>query len=623
MCPALASALAVVLLTIGACQNGKELSGVERPTADPETSGPPYFEDVTDSSGVRITYHNGEESGHYAILESLGGGLALIDFDGDGLLDLFVPGGGRFDGKDQKEIQGLPCRLYKNLGGFRFRDVTAEVGLDKPWFYTHGAAVADFDRDGWPDLLVTGWGRLVLLRNVPCVENDPSKGRKFVDVTDKAKLPQGLWSTSAAWVDLDGDGYPDLYVCQYVNWSFEKNHPTDCNYDGKTRDVCPPKKFKGLPHKLLRNNRDGTFSDVSKEAGLRGPREPGDYAKLTYLSKDARDALQRGDTQGDTLFGKGLGVIAADLNGDRKPDVYVANDTVDNFLYMNRTAEIGTLQFEEKGLETGTARDGDGTANGSMGLDVGDPFGQLRGSIWVTNYENELHALYKNECVDKKEFFGYATKMTGLAANGQDTVGWGTGFIDLDHHGWEDLLFATGHAIRHPKGLPRAERPGLFRNKGNGKFIDIRSRGGPYFQTEHVSRGIVLGDLDNDGKIDVVFCNLNEPVAVLRNLAETTGNHWLGIELVGKDRRDVVGTRIVLESGGRKQARFAKGGGSYASSGDRRHVFGLGKDAGEGLKVTVNWSWGKDQEFTIPAVDRYWRLQQGVAEPVECSRVAK
>jgi hypothetical protein len=651
--------LAASLLAVGACQQDKVPFPSDEVTApDPETVGPTFFKDVTDASGIRFTYHNGEEAGHYAILESLGGGLALIDIDRDGKLDVFLPGGGRYGGKDNKEIQGLPCKLYRNKGNFQFEDISDRIRLKGPWFYTHGAAAGDFDGDGWTDLLITGWGRMALLHNEPVDPRDPSKGRILVDVTEKAKLPTGLWTTSAAWADLDGDGHPDLYVCQYVDWSFEHKHPIDCTYDGHTRDVCAPKRFKGLPHKVFRNNGDGTFTDVSKEAGLRGPREGwgypgrpqlrvftaqtvtsltmpnltceltqlltlkrlkdefdlGEYTDLTYLTRYAQEALLRGDTKGETLFGKGLGVVVGDVNNDGRPDPYVANDTVDNFLYMNRTEKIGKIQFEEKGLETGTARDGDGNPNGSMGLDIGDPFGILRGSIWVTNYEHELHALYRNECVGGKEFFGFATKTSGLAATGQDTVGWGTGFLDLDHHGWVDLVFSTGHAIRHPTGAPRAERAGLFRNKGGGSFVDVRSRGGEYFNGVHVGRGLVLGDLDNDGKIDLIFCNLNEPVAVLRNIADTGVNHWLGIELAGKKGRDIVGSRVVLDSGGRQQARFATGGGSYASSGDRRLVFGLGPDKGEGLKLTVYWSWGKEEQFKVPAVDRYCRLEEGTGE---------
>jgi hypothetical protein len=621
LCGLLATLLVGGLLTAVGCRQGPTPPApvANAGAADAVPAGPDFFRDVTADTGIAFTYRNGEEALHYAILESLGGGVALIDFDGDGLLDIFLPGGGYFDKKHedyQKDpthpprILGHPCKLYKNLGGFKFKDVTKEAGLDKIDFYTHGCAVADYDRDGWPDLLVTGWGRLALFRNVPVDDKDPSKGRKFVEVSKQVGLPEGLWTTSAAWADLDGDGYPDLYVCQYADWGFGTKHPIDCTYDGKTRDVCPPKKFLGIPHKLFRNNAGKSFTDVSKEAGLRVPRKPEEYDLLTDLPKEARERLKRAETD-DTGWGKGLGVVIADFNGDRKPDVYVANDTVDNFLYVNRGKAKGKLLLEELGMESGTARDQDGVPNGSMGVDAADYDGSGRPSIWVTNYEQELHALYRNECRPGREFFLFATQIAGIAAVGRDTVGWGTGFVDIDHHGWEDLFFTAGHAIRHPKGnSPRAQRSMVLRNLGNGKFKDWSSRGGDYFRTHHVGRGVALGDLDNDGRIDVVLNNLNEPAAVLRNVADTTGNHWLGVELKGKDHADVVGARVVVEAGGRTQTRFAKGGGSYASSGDRRHVIGLGP-ADKIDKLTVVWPSGKEQHWTGLKVDGYWRLTEG------------
>jgi hypothetical protein len=605
-----------VLLAVGSCRWSTDPTPPPVGASQEEAKGPPLFRDVTAESDVNFTYRNGEEADHYAILESLGGGMVVFDFDGDGLLDLFVPGGGHYEGPDKHQIVGNPCRLYRNRGNFRFEDVTAKVGLDKIAFFTHGGSAADYDNDGWPDLLVTGWHHLALFHNEPADPKDPSKGRKLVEVSEEAGMPDGLWTTSAAWGDLDGDGYADLYVCQYVDWSFEHNHPLDCRYDGKTRDVCPPKQFVGLEHKLFRNLGNGTFRDVSKEAGLRVKRTDEELQQLTWLTPKARDRLKRDVTEGDTRFGKGLGVLMVDVNGDRKPDIYVANDTVDNFLYVNRSTKPGEFRFEELGMASGTARDDQGSPNGSMGLAAGDVFGTGRPSIWVANYENELHALYRNECVNDRVVFTFYTAPAGLAVFGRMTVGWGTGFFDIDHHGWEDMFLITGHATRVPKTSPRAQRPILARNEGNGKFKDITKEGGSYFNSSHVGRGAVMADFDNDGRIDLAAIHTNEPVAILRNEADTSANHWLGVELHGVNHRDVVGARTLLEAGGRTQTRFAQGGGSYASSSDRRMVFGLGP-AGHVDKLTVIWADGKKQEFSNLGLDRYYRLTEGSnnAEP--------
>lgn len=571
------------LLAAAACTT-QPAEGPPVVTPDADLVGPDLFYEVATDAGIDATYRNGEEgSPHLSILESLGGGIALIDYDGDGLLDVFVPGGGYFDGPDKKQIKGHPCKLFKNLGGWKFVDVTREVGLDtlaggQPWFYSHAAAVADYNRDGWPDLLVTGWGRVALFRNVPVNPADPTKGRHFQDVSSAAGLDRGItWATSAAWADLDADGWPDLYVCQYVNWSWE-NHPRH-QYDGHTFDVPPPRVFQGLPHKVFRNNTDGTFTDVSDAAGLN---KGGDGSK-------------------------GLGVLAIDVNADGKPDVFVANDTVNKFLYINRSTP-GKIRFTEEGMLAGVALDGFGSANGSMGLDAGDPDGSGSPALWVTNYENELHGLYRNLSNPDRVFFMYDTPASGIAAIGQKFVGWGTGFFDIDHDGWEDLFIANGHAIRHPTGAERRQRPVLLRNCG-GKFKEISKRAGPYFQQAHLARGAALGDLDNDGRIDLVVSHINERVAVLRNVAPE-GNHWLGVQLARQQHADTVGARVVLETGGRKQTRFARGGGSYASSSDRRLVFGLGK-TDRIDRLTVIWPDGEQQVWLGLSLDRYHILVQG------------
>lgn len=575
--------LAGLLLVPLSCNSGKG-----GPPVEPIAKEPDLFRDMTANSGVDFTYRNGEEAGHYAILESLGGGVALLDYDGDGLLDIFVTGGGYYDGPDKQTIKGHPNKLFKNLGGFKFKDVTKEVMPEQAVFYTHGAAVADYDRDGWPDLLVTGWGRVALYHNEPVDPADPKKGRKLVEVTAKAGLDDKLWSTSAAWGDLDGDGYPDLYICHYVDWSFA-NNPTCGGYSSDVqRDVCPPLRFKGLPHSVYRNNKDGTFTDMSAQAGLR-----------------------RGDDkEGDA--GKGLGVVIADLNGDRQPDVYVANDTVPKFLYFNR----GGWKLEEAAMRVGAAVDERGVPQGSMGIDVGDYDGSGLSAIFVTNYENEMHALFKN--LGKNEQFLFNTAATGIAAVGQNYVGFGTRFLDIDGDGWWDLAISNGHVIRHPKYAGLKQRPILFRNQGKGKFVDVSSRGGSYFKTSHGGRGLAVGDLDNDGRPDLVISHLNEPLAILRNIAGETDkrNHWLGVALARKDHRDAVGTRVTVEVGGRKLTWFVRGGGSYLSSCDPRLLFGLG-DAGKIDRLVVEWSYGGTQEWSGAdlAVDRYWELREGEAKP--------
>jgi hypothetical protein len=603
----------VSLLGGGACGQSPPDGATTFETSPAVSSGPGLFREVTAGSGVAFTYRNGEEAGHFTLLEALGGGLGVLDFDGDGLPDLFVAGGGYFGGPDKKQILGHPCKLYRNLGGFRFEDVTARVGLDKlagdaPWFYTHGVAVGDYDRDGWPDLLVTGWGRLALLHNEPVDPADPGRGRKFVDVTARAGLPGGLWSTSAGWGDLDGDGWPDLYVCQYANWSFA-NHPTDCTLDGKTRDVCLPKRFAGLENKLFRNRGDGTFEDVSKPAGLRVVRSDAEYAQLGWLDEATRKRLRWAVTESDSKVGKALGVLLVDVNGDGKPDVFVANDMVERFLYVNQSVP-GSIRLDEQGWKAGVAVDDLGSPNGSMGVDAADYDLSGRPCLWVTNYSGEHHGLFRNRCMPGKVFFQHVSSATGIATIGQQSVGWGTGFLDLHHRGLEDLFLTAGDFHHHNPDVPRVQRGGLFRNEGGGRFVLRSEQGGPYFREAHNGRGAVLADLDNDGRVDLVICHINEPVALLRNEADTAGNHWLGVHLSGAGQRDVVGARMVLEAGGRTQTRFAKGGGSYLSSGDRRHVFGLGKT--ERIdRLRVIWPSGIEETWSGLAVDRYWHVVEG------------
>jgi hypothetical protein len=543
----------------------------------PTVSGRPWFRDMTEASGVQFTCRNGEEADNFTILESLGGGVALLDYDGDGLLDLFVIGGGYFDGPDKKQIKGHPCKLYKNLGNWKFKDVTHEAGLDIPWFYTHGCAVADYDRDGWPDLLVTGWGRLALFHNVPVDPKDPSRGRRFEDVTGKVGLRDDLWSTSAGWADLDGDGFPDLYVCHYVDWSFDNDPACPGYVAGVKRDVCPPEKFKPLVHALFRNDKGKAFRNVAAEQGFKAE-------------------------------GNGLGVVLADLNDDGRPDIYVANDATRKFLYFNR----GGWKLEESAVRAGAAVDEAGRPMGSMGADVGDYDGSGRASLWLTNFQGDTHALYRNL---GQERFLHQSQAAGIAALGQTWVGFGTGFIDVDNDGWEDLVIVNGHVMRWPAwGIPMKQRPVLLHNveqKGRRFFRDISRQGGAFFGTPAIGRGLAVGDLDNDGWPDLVVSNTNGGVVLLRNEAAADNPaHWLGVRLVGRDHRDVVGSTAIVEVDGRRLTRFVKGGGSYLSAGDPRLLFGLGA-AAKVWRVTVKWSWGESQSWEGLEPDRYWELREG------------
>jgi enediyne biosynthesis protein E4 len=534
--------------------------------------GPPWFRDMTAASGIDFTYKNGEEADQYSILESLGGGVAMIDYDGDGLLDLFFPGGGYFEGT---QIKGHPCRLYKNLGNWKFRDVTVEAGLDKIDFYTHGCAVADYDKDGWPDLAVTGYGRVALFHNVPFTTDAKTEGRKFVDVTDKADISDTSWCTSAGWADLTGSGYPDLFVCHYCDWSFANN--PRCKGRGAPRDVCQPQQFKPLRPALFHNNGNGTFHDVSIEQKLRND-------------------------------GYGLGVVMTDLIGDGRPAIYVANDASNNHLYLNRKGKL-----EEKSQLAGVGVDENGLYNGSMGTDVADYDRSGRASLLVTNFQGEMHALYQNL---GGELFSYQSNTAGFGTLGRHFVGFGTSFIDIDNDGWEDLFIVNGHVFRHPSGSTIKQLPLVLRNiesRGRRYFQDYAKRGGTNFATPAIGRGVAIGDLDNDGWPDVVVSNTNSPVVLLRNEA-AKGNEarWLGVKLVGKGNRDVSGSTLKLQTDAGLLTRFSKGGGSYLSASDRRIIFGLGATAKPG-RLTVRWAWGGEQHWDNLEPGGYWELREGEA----------
>lgn len=522
--------------------------------------------DVTSPAGIDFTYRNGDEAGELTLLETLGGGVALMDFDRDGRLDIFFPGGGSLDGR---QVVGRPGRMFRNLGSFRFEDVTESIGLHQATWYSHGAAAADYDGDGWTDLLVTGYGGVTLYRN---------EQGKFRDVTARSGLKPGGWPTSAAWGDLNGDGAPDLFITHYVDWSFD-NHPRCPGYVAEhPQGVCSPRVFKPMRDVVYLNNGDGTFRDATSQFRLRSD-------------------------------GKGLGVLIADLDDDGRPDIYVANDTTENFLYLNR----GPESWEEAGLARGVAFNGHGTAQGSMGVDISDADGTGRFSIFVTNFQNEAHAFYRALGQGR---FQFASEAVGVTAIGFTFVGFGVGFGDFDRDGWEDIIIANGHISQHP--APPSEyrqRPVLLRHAGQAgsiRYQDVSYQVGEYFHGKRVGRGLALGDLDNDGRPDVVISHLNEPAVVLRNESRED-RHWLGIDLVGRNGRDVTGAKVTVESQGLKLSRQVKGGGSYLSTLDRRLLFGLNTND-QPVRVTVRWPYGPTQTWDDIPVDRYWRLTEGLAE---------
>jgi hypothetical protein len=544
---------------------GTPATGVARPAppiaAKVSRPAPVKFLDVADRSGVRFTYRDGQEAEHFAILESLGGGVGLADIDRDGNLDLLPAGGGSFG--EAKEILGLSPRLFRNDGAWTFEDRTLAARIDLPRFYNHGIAVADYDDDGFPDVLVTGYGGLVLHRN----QGDGT----FVEVTQAAGLTDALWSSSAAWGDINGDGRLDLYVAHYVNWSFE-NHP---KCPGPTRDnpveVCPPRYFEGLPDVIYFSRGDGTFVEASQDAGLR---------------KD----------------GKGLGVVVADVDLDGDVDVYVTNDTVPSFLYQND----GSGHLEEIGLISGTALGDKGIPNGSMGVDVADFNLDGRPDIWVVNYEQESIALYRNE---GRGFFLHVSQAAGITSVGGLYVGWGTAFFDMDHDGDEDAFVSNGHVIRFPVNTTVDQAPLLFENLTGGRFENVAPTAGDYFTSQHRGRGVAAGDLDNDGDIDLAVSRVNQPVAVLQ-CEGAPKNHWLTLQLVGtSSNRDAFGAQVRLHTSQGMQLRLTKGGSSYASSHDPRVNFGLGADE-RAAKIEIRWPSGITQELLDVPADQILLVQE-------------
>lgn len=524
-------------------------AGTTPPPPAPQTDAGVRLSDVADHVGINFVYQNGQEQGHLSILESLGGGVGVFDLDLDGQADIVFPGGGSLTA--DKQIRGRAPALFRQRSDDEFEEVSRKVNLTGTDIYTHGVAAGDIDNDGFPDLLFTGYGGLQLYENHgDGTFSETSAARNLVDDT---------WSVSAAIADVTGDGAPDIYVSRYVDWSFQ-NHPI-CNVgkDG-VRDVCPPSSFEPLADKLYRGQADGVFVEDSRGLGLK-------------------------------TDGKGLGVMIADVNGDQLPDIYVANDTVDNFLYVNSADGV----LNEVGHQSGCAFNDRGLPDGSMGVAVADLNNDLRSDIWVTNYERESIGLYRNE---GNSLFFHASQLMGVAASSGLNVGWGTVLFDVDADGDRDAFVANGHVVRFPPHAPVLQPPLLLENQNGRRFSPaVLHHTSKYFSGLHGGRGVAQGDLDNDNDIDLVVSHINKPAVVLRNDTPQIGN-WIRLRLIGAAcSRDAIGAAVIANAGDKSFLGQVVAGGSYASESSKDIYFGLPPNL-ESVDIEVRWPNGQSESWT-------------------------
>jgi hypothetical protein len=525
------------------------------------------YTDVRKEAGITFLQDSTQTEEKY-YLETMGTGVGWIDYDQDGLMDLFFVQSGETDA--YKPTRPLRSALYHNNGDGTFTDVTEKAGVGGSGHYGQGVAVGDFDNDGYPDLYVTGYGRAILYHN--------NGDGTFTDVTAKAGVAdEGGWSTSAGWFDYDKDGWLDLVVTNYIEWTPKTNLWCGERRPGY-RSYCNPGNYKGQKTKLYHNNHDGTFTDVSIASGVGKPES------------------------------KGMGVVLADFNNDGWPDIAIANDTWPNFLFLNK--HDGT--FQDVSLVSGLAASEDGRYEAGMGIDAADVDGDGWQDVYITHLDFELNRLYHN---NQNGTFDDYTFRSGIGNKAILLSGVSMKFLDYDNDGWDDIVQLNGAMLDNVQlyhGEVTYKEPLLmFRNLGKGQFEKVSDSLGPDFVRPIAGRGIATADFDNDGDIDIAINNRGDYPELLRNDGGNA-NHWLEVLLIGtKSNRDGVGASLKLSSEGFVHVEQSKGGMSYMSASDPRIFFGLGKRTKiESLEIT--WPSGQVDKLTNVPVDRILAIKEGM-----------
>jgi len=523
------------------------------------------FEEVS-SAASRITWvHTAGKSAEKYLPETTGAGCAFLDYDNDGWMDIYLVNSGKCDFYNPNPP--LRNAMYRNNRDGTFTDVTEKAGVAGKG-YGQGVAVGDYDGDGFPDMYVTQYGRSILYHN--------NGDGTFTDVTEKAGVAAPGWASSAVWFDYDNDGRLDLFVCQFVEFTKSKNLP--CIAYNNKPGYCVPRLYKPTPSWLFHNNGDGTFTDVSKSSGI------GKY------------------------LGKAWGVVATDLNNDGKMDLFVANDTTANFLFMNR----GSGRFEEVGALAGVGFSEMGRPRSGMGVDAADFNQDGWMDLFVANIDHEKFSLYQN---NHDETFDDQAGTTGIGAATRLMSGWGLKFFDYDNDGNLDLFLANGNPDDLIETMQKdvTYREPLLLFHSDGKTLqNVSAESGPIFARHLSARGLAIGDFDNDGALDVLISVNDSAPLLLRNTA-AKDNHWLGVGLVGKkSNRDAIGARITYQTGDLKRSRTKVGGGSFLSSHDPRVVLGIGK------RTKIDWlevKWpepgGTTERFTDLPIDKYIIVVEG------------